>query len=69
MLEVMIVHRSRNGIVLPLARTANREIVRAAVAQVRKELERLKFDDPEMQALAEAERLHFEHTMRRYGYE
>jgi len=55
MIEVQLVRRSRNGVVIPFARSHDEGLVACVARRILKEVENWQFDDETLEAVARGE--------------
>jgi len=67
MLEVQLVRRSRNGVVIPVARSDKRELVNHVAQAITKEMEAWRFRDEVLDDLAQRERKTLAEVLRAEG--
>lgn len=56
MLEVQLCRRSEHGALIPIGRSADPALARMVARHIAKEMERLRFDDPLLDEIADGER-------------
>ena len=67
MLEVQLVRRSRNGVVIPVARSDKRELVSHVAQAIVREMEAWRFRDEVLDDLAQRERKALSELLRTEG--